>query len=798
MLAALVISAPAYAECGTRTQCIAVGLTQTDALNAHHDLGAPKTPTMNFGVQPVASRTIYVAAVANPSSSAMVTLGPISISGPDAGNFSIITGGGGACSSTNGPVHNGAMCTITVVFTPSTLGVKTATVNVPLAPPPGCLNCITGRTITLTGGYDLTSDLTVGGTLAAQTETAQRFSRTQIVNFQHRMESLHGAGAGAAASSNLNAGATAGVLTQEVVSLITTQTVNLANLSDQGADGMSASAGLWAAGTANFGRRDATASRSGFRFSSDGISLGFDHRLSDQAALGVGVGLARDHTDIGNDGSHSRAKGYSIAGYGSFHPGRKIFVDGMIGAGSLNFETQRYVSAANAYAVSDRDGDQIFGSVSAGYEYRDDGLLVSPYARLDYARQKLKQGTESGTGTFDLSYASETWSSMQGALGVRAGSVHATRFGFAAPRIRAEYQHNFQDEHLASVAYVDPAGGAASAIPTGQVERNALIVGVGNDFVMRNGATFGVDYQILHTFSQDTNYAVLLQFTKDFNGHDFSTLLNSYTFSPLNGIQAEASYTFDDNVTRSNDSKLVDSSYGVNFGKTASFPLTDHMRMLLTGSVAGDRFHRYDGLSRLSGGVQGELQYRSSAQFSSATWGVFLRTFSDQYKSALRDGTRYSTGLSMRQPLTDRMRLFGALAHNRRNGKNVVFDHSDNSARLNLDYELNTTGTLYLGGEYRRGDVVTTATSSGIYSANVSVQDDAFADTSLFTYRLDGSTALATVGYNIGLGPRDSFDVSWRRIRSSLNYDSSSILAGYTAASNYTSNQYAISYMMRF
>ena len=127
-----------------------------------------------------------------------------------------------------------------------------------------------------------------------------------------------------------------------------------------------------------------------------------------------------------------------------------------------------------------------------------------------------------------------------------------------------------------------------------------------------------------------------------------------------------------------------------------------------------------------------------------------------------------------------------------------MFDHSDNALRLNLDYDLSAISTLYMGGEYRRGDVITTAALPGIYSANVSVQDDAFADSTLFTYRLDGSTALATVGYNIGLGPRDSFDFSWRRIRSSLDYDRASIPSGYTPASSYTTNQYSVSYMVRF
>ena len=99
--------------------------------------------------------------------------------------------------------------------------------------------------------------------------------------------------------------------------------------------------------------------------------------------------------------------------------------------------------------------------MATGFEYRDGGLLVSPYARVDYARHKLKQGTESGAGTLNLIYPSQSFSSLQGALGVRAESVHATRFGFAAPRICAEYQHNFEDERQTSIVYANSPGGAA-------------------------------------------------------------------------------------------------------------------------------------------------------------------------------------------------------------------------------------------------------------------------------------------------------------------------------------------------
>lgn len=256
--------------------------------------------------------------------------------------------------------------------------------------------------------------------------------------------------------------------------------------------------------------------------------------------------------------------------------------------------------------------------------------------------------------------------------------------------------------------------------------------------------------------------------------------------TPL-GIQIDSSYTLDDNVTRGDETKLVDNSFAVSLRKVGIFPVSDNARALLTGLLDGEKFFRYDGLSRFTGGVQGELQYRRSAEFSAATFSLFARASADQYHSDLRDGQRYSTGISMRQPMTDRLRLFGALAHNRRNGKNAVFDDSDNAAVLNLDYELNPLSTIYLGAEYRRGDVVTT--ESSLYGASVSAWDDAFPDKQLYSARLKGSTVITTLGYNMGLSSRDAFDFSWRRIHSAI-YS--------TGSSGYTTNQYSVAYLVHF
>lgn len=262
------------------------------------------------------------------------------------------------------------------------------------------------------------------------------------------------------------------------------------------------------------------------------------------------------------------------------------------------------------------------------------------------------------------------------------------------------------------------------------------------------------------------------------------------------GIQVDSNLTHDDNVTRGYESILSDSFLNIGLRKSAIFPVSSNTQALLTGLLDGEIFQHYGGLSRISGGAKGELRYRSSAEFAASTYSLFAHVYLDQYNSGLRDGQRYSAGATFRRPLSDRIRLFAALAHNQRNAASDVFDTSDKSLNLNLDYDLNRNSTIYLGADFRRGDIVTTG--SGLYVLNTSAWDDAFPDNTMYSTRLSGSTLITTLGYNMGLGSRESLDFSWRRISSTLD-DASKYelynLGVYTAG--YTTNQYSVAYLLR-
>ena len=740
-------------------------------------------------------------------------------------------------------------------------------------------------TVTVTGRPDPVQDPVVGALLAAQNDTAQRFSRAQISNFQRRMESLHrsagepgavasglqgridtpaavGFGGVALASSGVSSPSTTAVpapaaasdwlagrnnattppagaitslqanqtpvaaresdvvralaaglgvqslpLAESVISLVRDRSVNLSGvatglgLNGKPGTGTDGSTSYWIEGVATFGTRDARGGFSSSEFSSDGITVGADKRYSDQLALGMGLGYARDKTLIGTDGSVNRTKGYSLAVYGSYQPTPTTFVDGLLGIGSLDFDTTRFVAPISDFAYGKRAGSQVFGSLTGGYEFRNGNLLLSPYGRVDFSTDRLKDSTETGAAAFALRYARQTSTSIQGSLGLRAESIHTANFGYVVPRGRVEYRHEFKGAGDAYIQYADQLGGPLFRLASAGGPRDSVMLGLGSDFILRDGLTLSLEYQLSHSFASASTHALRLRLSKDFDVRGLPRLMSydaeSAHDEPMN-VQVEAGAVYDDNVTRAKagPDRVGDHLYSVNVGKAIRQPLSANSQLLWIGNIGGEKFRRFNGLSRASISGEMEYQYRASSEFDEPTFGAFARLSGDAFESELRDGYRLSAGVSVRQSLTDRINVFAALSHNVRKASSQVFSTRDNAIRGNIDYALNDKDILYMGAEYRRGDIVSTGRPSleNVTVAEVFAQDDAYPGGQMFSYRFRGSTSLLTVGYNMGLGPRDSIDFSWRHIRSTPGLRPSFV----TSPRNYTANQLSLVYLMRF
>ncbi|CCV15168.1 autotransporter outer membrane beta-barrel domain-containing protein [Mesorhizobium sp. STM 4661] len=258
---------------------------------------------------------------------------------------------------------------------------------------------------------------------------------------------------------------------------------------------------IWSGGYVNFAESD----NGGIDLDSTlvGLSGGIDYRFSPSFAAGLGFGYGRDKTDVGDNGTESRARALSMAAYGSYKPLPGIFIDGVIGYGFMDFDSRRFVTTTGDIATGSRDGRQVFGSLSAGYEYRRERWLVSPYGRLEASRSNLDGFAESGGGIWDLTYGDQTMDTLSGVLGLRLEYAIAMDWGVLKPRARFEYTHDFEGSSRASLGYSD-IGTLPYALDIEPTSSEYLTVGLGFDARIGESWTLGFDYRTAYGSGGDS------------------------------------------------------------------------------------------------------------------------------------------------------------------------------------------------------------------------------------------------------------------------------------------------------
>ncbi|WP_425253843.1 IPT/TIG domain-containing protein [Janthinobacterium sp. NFX145] len=391
---------------------------------------------------------------------------------------------------------------------------------------PGVVN------VTVTARRDPSVDPEVIGLQAAQADAARRFASAQLSNFTQRLESLHGDGWGrsnfglsltppndsgnpTAALARWQADEADRVFGTAVKPFMRKaalrqsdtgfsserQQVDVSGATSglpdmpQKPDTQKQALSLWLGGAVDFGQHYVNGRETGFRFRTNGVSVGGDYRLSDLATLGVGAGFSHDRSDVGQNGSRSTADSAVAAVYGSLRPSKGVFLDGVLGYGTLQYDASRYLSDGSGFATGERDGKQVFGALVGGIEMRQETWMWSPYGRVELMSAKLDPYTEKAAGINALSYFKQTVRSRIGALGVRAEGIYVGGLGTWFPRARLEYRHQFQGADDARLAYADlAADGPVYVIRTVPQQTGNWTAGLGVKLLLSNGMTITLDY----------------------------------------------------------------------------------------------------------------------------------------------------------------------------------------------------------------------------------------------------------------------------------------------------------------
>ncbi|BAQ75352.1 cell surface receptor IPT/TIG domain-containing protein [Pseudomonas sp. Os17] len=352
---------------------------------------------------------------------------------------------------------------------------------------------------------DPTKDAEVIGLLNAQTRAAERFASTQMDNFNRRLEQLHQI---SCERNSLNASLRKegrDVPLGEIAKAVQDQLGGTANQTEQ--EKREAAAALqdnckqdalafWSDGFVNVGSTHTRGARDN-SFTTLGLSVGVDYRLSPSAIAGVGIGYGNDRSDIGKNHTRSDGDAIGIATYLSLNLAPQVFVDGLLGYNRISFDSRRYITGSNDdYARGSRDADQLFASLTASYEYRQGPLSLTPYSRLNASTTRLDAYRESGGGIYGLSYDEQRQQNFTSYLGVRSGYDLMTRIGVVTPKVGLAWGHNFSSSSDYKMRYTDQGDeGTLYRLKPDALDSDFASLDMGVDFNLGRAWQLGVSYK---------------------------------------------------------------------------------------------------------------------------------------------------------------------------------------------------------------------------------------------------------------------------------------------------------------
>ena len=152
--------------------------------------------------------------------------------------------------------------------------------------------------------------------------------------------------------------------------------------------------------------------------------------------------------------------------------------------------------ATNRIANGETDGDEIEVSAGGGYEFIDGDWSYGPVVRVYYLNTDIDSFTETGAAGLNLTYQGQDIRSLTGVVGAQASYAMSMDFGILSPQVRAEYEHEFDDDsRLINVQYAADPAANTFAVTTDDPDRNYFRLGAGVSAIFPQGASAFADFE---------------------------------------------------------------------------------------------------------------------------------------------------------------------------------------------------------------------------------------------------------------------------------------------------------------
>jgi T5SS/PEP-CTERM-associated repeat protein/autotransporter-associated beta strand protein len=232
--------------------------------------------------------------------------------------------------------------------------------------------------------------------------------------------------------------------------------------------------GLWTTGFGDFVSVEEDSNATGYNFTTGGVSLGVDYRVTDCLTFGVFGNYSHTWTDLqpGDIGVDSGRGGLYATYFNRGFSVGTFYLNGAIYGGYNSYDSRR--PALAGVATGNTDGGEFSTFVSGGYDFHLGQLTVGPIGSLQYTNVYLNGFSEQGS-LAPLQIHSDSEESLRTDLGLRA--FYRLKIGghVVEPSIKATWEHEFKYSAIPitagfaeipgpSATFVGPKEGQDSAI----------------------------------------------------------------------------------------------------------------------------------------------------------------------------------------------------------------------------------------------------------------------------------------------------------------------------------------------
>jgi len=249
------------------------------------------------------------------------------------------------------------------------------------------------------------------------------------------------------------------------------------------------------------GDRPETEQENGYQSELAGVVIGLDYRYSDRFVLGGAIGKTSDRATFLNSAGSLKTSNSTFTLYGTWMPSEISAVDGYLGYGKIDFDSQRYVNiVAGSGGISgttsgSTSGRQLMAGLSASSQKDFGRVSLSPFINFDYIKTSIDGYDETGTTTLEMHYADRSAISSTSSLGVRMSAPYGHDWGTLLPSARLAAVHEFQNGARQISNELVSAPGSGFLVATDAPDRNYLVAGLGVVAALDSGAQLFIDYE---------------------------------------------------------------------------------------------------------------------------------------------------------------------------------------------------------------------------------------------------------------------------------------------------------------